>query len=61
MDFAYPSIADSVILTLDSNFLLYVQCRETSALWVSIDVPVEQPPGVYTGEICITAVRAETE
>ncbi|KAG0565178.1 hypothetical protein KC19_8G170500 [Ceratodon purpureus] len=34
---------------------------ETSALWVSIDVPVEQPPGVYTGEVCITAVRAETE
>lgn len=34
---------------------------ETCALWVSFDVPVTQPPGVYIGEIWITAVRGETE
>lgn len=53
---------DDVMVTrlmfLPHNF---VQCRETCALWVSFDVPVTQPPGVYIGEIWITAVRGETE
>lgn len=34
---------------------------ETSALWVSFDIPSEQPPGVYEGEILITAVKANEE
>lgn len=34
---------------------------ETSALWVSIDVPIGQPPGQYEGEIFITAVKTDTE
>lgn len=32
---------------------------ETTALWVSIDVPCEQPPGVYEGELFITAVKPD--
>ncbi|KAK4859918.1 hypothetical protein QYF36_014193 [Acer negundo] len=34
---------------------------ETSAVWVSIDVPNAQPPGLYEGEIVITATKAEAE
>ncbi|EYU45131.1 hypothetical protein ABFS82_03G056700 [Erythranthe guttata] len=34
---------------------------ETSAIWVSIDVPNTQPPGQYEGEFIITATRADTE
>ncbi|KAL5704531.1 hypothetical protein ACHQM5_022943 [Ranunculus cassubicifolius] len=34
---------------------------ETSALWVSVDVPFGQPPGQYEGEIFITAVKTDTE
>ncbi|KAL3845227.1 hypothetical protein ACJIZ3_002630 [Penstemon smallii] len=34
---------------------------ETSAIWVSIDVPNAQPPGQYEGELIITAIRADTE
>lgn len=49
---------DGIVLMLGLKF---AQCRETSALWVSIDVPVAQPPGVYTGEISLTAVRPVTE
>ncbi|KAJ4701901.1 Alpha-1,6-mannosyl-glycoprotein 2-beta-N-acetylglucosaminyltransferase [Melia azedarach] len=33
---------------------------ETTALWVSIDVPSAQPPGLYEGEIVITS-KADTE
>lgn len=36
-------------------------CRETTSIWVSIDVPDTQPPGQYEGEIIITAIRADTE
>ncbi|KAL2894595.1 putative 2-phosphosulfolactate phosphatase [Bienertia sinuspersici] len=32
---------------------------ETTALWVSIDVPSEQPPGIYEGQFYITAVKAD--
>lgn len=32
---------------------------ETTALWISIDVPNEQPPGVYEGELFITAVKPD--
>lgn len=34
---------------------------ETSSLWVSIDVPVGQLPGLYEGFILITAMNAITE
>ncbi|KAJ7524705.1 hypothetical protein O6H91_17G017600 [Diphasiastrum complanatum] len=34
---------------------------ETSALWLSITVPISQPPGLYEGEITITAVKADTD
>uniref|UniRef100_A0A0D9X0T2 Glycoside hydrolase 123 catalytic domain-containing protein n=1 Tax=Leersia perrieri TaxID=77586 RepID=A0A0D9X0T2_9ORYZ len=34
---------------------------ETSAIWVSLNVPCGQQPGIYEGEIFITAVRTETE
>ncbi|XP_062023058.1 uncharacterized protein LOC133739324 isoform X1 [Rosa rugosa] len=34
---------------------------ETTAVWVSIDVPSEQPPGQYEGEIIITATKADAE
>ncbi|KAM7521107.1 hypothetical protein LguiB_020069 [Lonicera macranthoides] len=34
---------------------------ETSAIWVSVDVPSEQPPGQYEGEFIITAVKADAE
>jgi hypothetical protein len=36
-------------------------CRETTALWVSIDVPSAQPQGQYEGEFFITAIKAEAE
>jgi hypothetical protein len=56
MPCAFPSIVMSA-----QRSALCIQCRETSALWVSVDVPVKQPPGVYTGEVCISAVKTETE
>lgn len=34
---------------------------ETTAIWVSIDVPSEQPPGQYEGEITITATKLDKE
>ncbi|KAG9440935.1 hypothetical protein H6P81_021100 [Aristolochia fimbriata] len=34
---------------------------ETTALWVSIDVPSGQPPGQYEGEFFITAIKADTD
>ncbi|KAJ6973663.1 hypothetical protein NC653_033870, partial [Populus alba x Populus x berolinensis] len=34
---------------------------ETTALWVSIDVPSAQPQGQYEGEFFITAIKAEAE
>ncbi|GAB4852080.1 hypothetical protein Ancab_016270 [Ancistrocladus abbreviatus] len=34
---------------------------ETAAVWISIDIPSAQPPGVYEGEISITAVKADAE
>ncbi|TYI97259.1 hypothetical protein E1A91_D01G131500v1 [Gossypium mustelinum] len=38
-----------------------LQPGETTAVWVSIDVPNEQPPGLYEGEIIINATKADTE
>ncbi|CAK9186993.1 unnamed protein product [Ilex paraguariensis] len=34
---------------------------ETTAIWVSVDVPSAQPPGQYEGEFVITATKADTE
>ncbi|KAG8643558.1 hypothetical protein MANES_11G048300v8 [Manihot esculenta] len=34
---------------------------ETTAVWVSIDVPSAQPPGQYEGEFIISAVKAESD
>ncbi|WMV27589.1 hypothetical protein MTR67_020974 [Solanum verrucosum] len=34
---------------------------ETTVIWVSIDVPIEQTPGQYEGEIIISASKAEAE
>ncbi|XP_073119920.1 uncharacterized protein [Henckelia pumila] len=34
---------------------------ETTAIWVSIDVPTAQPPGQYEGELLITANRVDAE
>lgn len=34
--------------------------RETSALWISVDVPSAQPPGQYEGEILITAIKTDS-
>ncbi|XP_022131873.1 uncharacterized protein LOC111004904 isoform X2 [Momordica charantia] len=34
---------------------------ETTAVWVSIDVPNMQPPGQYEGEILITAIKTDAE
>ncbi|KAH8931516.1 hypothetical protein BDL97_19G025700 [Sphagnum fallax] len=34
---------------------------ETTAVWLSVDVPPTQPPGVYTGEIAITAVKPDAD
>ncbi|CAI9753428.1 unnamed protein product [Fraxinus pennsylvanica] len=34
---------------------------ETTAIWVSIDVPNSQPPGQYEGELIITATRDVAE
>ncbi|KAK6939442.1 Glycoside hydrolase 123, C-terminal [Dillenia turbinata] len=34
---------------------------ETTAIWVSVDVPRAQSPGVYEGEIIITAIKADAE
>ncbi|XVE56016.1 hypothetical protein DITRI_Ditri03aG0203300 [Diplodiscus trichospermus] len=38
-----------------------LQPGETSAVWVSIDVPNAQPPGLYEGEIIINATRGDAE
>ncbi|OEL27317.1 hypothetical protein BAE44_0011662 [Dichanthelium oligosanthes] len=34
---------------------------ETATVWVSLNVPCGQPPGLYEGEIFITAVKTELE
>ncbi|KAI3738940.1 hypothetical protein L2E82_29234 [Cichorium intybus] len=34
---------------------------ETSAVWVSVDVPSTQPPGQYDGEFIVTATKADAE
>ncbi|KMZ58057.1 hypothetical protein ZOSMA_7G00860 [Zostera marina] len=34
---------------------------ETSSVWLSVNVPIEQPCGQYEGVICITAVASDTE
>ncbi|KAL3514620.1 hypothetical protein ACH5RR_027337 [Cinchona calisaya] len=34
---------------------------ETSAIWLSVDVPNAQPPGQYDGELIITATRTDAE
>lgn len=34
---------------------------ETTAVWVSIDVPNMQPPGQYEGEIIVTAIKTDAE
>ncbi|CAK9142823.1 unnamed protein product [Ilex paraguariensis] len=34
---------------------------ETTAIWVSVDVPSAQPPGQYEGEFVITATKADAE
>ncbi|KAK4348736.1 hypothetical protein RND71_031491 [Anisodus tanguticus] len=34
---------------------------ETTVIWVSIDVPTEQAPGQYEGELIISATKAEAE
>lgn len=34
-------------------------CRETSVIWVSIDVPNGQPPGQYEGEITVSAMKTD--
>ncbi|XP_021896439.1 uncharacterized protein LOC110813556 isoform X1 [Carica papaya] len=34
---------------------------ETSAVWISIDVPSAQPPGQYEGEFIVTAMKAVGE
>lgn len=34
---------------------------ETTAIWVSIDVPSAQPPGRYEGELILTATKADAE
>ncbi|KAB1220564.1 hypothetical protein CJ030_MR3G015817 [Morella rubra] len=34
-------------------------CRETTAVWVSIDVPSTQAPGQYVGEVIITATKSD--
>ncbi|WOL11660.1 hypothetical protein Cni_G20424 [Canna indica] len=34
---------------------------ETTAVWVSVDVPAEQPPGHYEGQMLITALKADAE
>ncbi|XP_051123591.1 uncharacterized protein LOC127246339 isoform X2 [Andrographis paniculata] len=33
---------------------------ETTAIWVSVDVPNTQPPGQYEGEVTIMATKADT-
>ncbi|OVA04540.1 protein of unknown function DUF4091 [Macleaya cordata] len=34
---------------------------ETTAIWVSVDVPTGQPPGQYEGELFVTALKADAE
>ncbi|EEF52544.1 conserved hypothetical protein [Ricinus communis] len=34
---------------------------ETTAIWVSIDIPSAQPPGQYEGDFIITATKTEAE
>ncbi|KAM7256464.1 hypothetical protein ACFE04_012205 [Oxalis oulophora] len=34
---------------------------QTSAIWVSIDVPSMQPPGVYEGELTVTAIKKDID
>ncbi|GKC84730.1 TPR repeat-containing protein, partial [Tanacetum coccineum] len=34
---------------------------ETTAIWISIDVPSTQPPGQYDGEFIVTATKADAE
>lgn len=39
----------------------FVLPRETTAIWVSVTVPYDQPPGHYEGQIIVTAVKPDAE
>lgn len=41
------------------NYLFFY--RETTSIWVSVDVPAGQPPGYYEGLILITALKTDAE
>ncbi len=43
------------------GFFFFLCCRETTAVWVSIDVPSTQAPGQYEGEVIITALKTDAE
>lgn len=50
-------VVTSSILALIA--ILY--CRETTTIWISIDVPPGQPPGQYEGDVFLTAIKADAE
>ena len=50
-----------LLIQVIEMFYLFIGCRETTAIWVSIDVPSTQPPGQYEGELIITATKADAE
>lgn len=52
-----------MLISVYSEVMTYCDmlCRETTVIWASIDVPSEQTPGHYEGEIIISASRAEAE
>lgn len=47
-------------MSFDSTIMFFF-CRETSAIWIFVDVLSTQPPGQYDGEFRVTATKADAE
>ncbi|PWZ36634.1 hypothetical protein Zm00014a_020422 [Zea mays] len=56
-----PGVPDALVPIDPLSPQISIQPGETAAVWVSVNVPCGQPPGLYEGEIFITAVKTELE
>ncbi|KAH7405124.1 hypothetical protein KP509_15G057500 [Ceratopteris richardii] len=52
-------VPDALVPIESFNCKVALRPGETVSLWVSVYVPPSQPPGIYTGEIIINALRSD--
>ncbi|KAL6656849.1 hypothetical protein ACP70R_004629 [Stipagrostis hirtigluma subsp. patula] len=54
-------VPDALVPIDPLNPQISLHAGETAAVWVSLSVPAGQPPGLYEGEIFITAVKTQAD